>query len=481
MGSHVLPYDHAVVPQETGFWCGPAATQVVLNSRGVIVSEQDMANQIGTSTSGTDYIGLITPVLNRYLDGEYVDRYIENDPARPDQVAQLWSDIVRSIDAGFGVVANIVAPPNNYPRGIKGSSSPAYSGGTVFHYIAIMGYDDDPASRAVWIADSGFRPFGYWCSFNQLATLIPPKGYAAVPGVRTMRGLDYAGGRPGGAAIKAAGFDFVVRYLAPGGTSLPGKLLTPAEADDLRAHGVLIVSNWESYADRMLEGRAAGSQDAHSARAQALRCGGTIDRPIYFSADWDASAAEQAPIDDYLRGAAEVIGAENVGIYGGYWSCSRALNNGTAAWAWQTDAWSGGRVDHRINLHQRIGFITVGGVECDVNEAKTQDFGQWHGGTDMALLDETFVNWQGHRVTVGTALKYMDLYNGLILDQVLGPGARVQEGKPVGWTQLGLDSAGKPRTLVDGVAAALAGQAQLAAKLDALTEALGLLAERLNK
>jgi hypothetical protein len=40
-----------------------------------------------------------------------------------------------------------------------------------------MGYDDTPGARAVWIADSGFWPFGYWCGFDQVATLIPPKGY----------------------------------------------------------------------------------------------------------------------------------------------------------------------------------------------------------------------------------------------------------------------------------------------------------------
>ena len=72
-------------------------------------------------------------------------------------------------------------PPSNYPRGAKGSTSPAYAGGTVHHYIALMGYDDT-GSRAVWVADSGFRPFGYWVSFGQLASLIPPKGYAFADG-----------------------------------------------------------------------------------------------------------------------------------------------------------------------------------------------------------------------------------------------------------------------------------------------------------
>ena len=65
---------------------------------------------------------------------------------------------------------NWVAPPWNYPRGAKDSVPPRYHGGKVFHYVAAMGYD--PADRTVWIADSGFWPFGYWCGFDQVADLI---------------------------------------------------------------------------------------------------------------------------------------------------------------------------------------------------------------------------------------------------------------------------------------------------------------------
>ncbi|WP_324192986.1 C39 family peptidase [Nocardia transvalensis] len=178
LGEHILPYDRNTVPQETGYWCGPASTQIVLNSRGIDVPEAQLAAEIGTTWNGTDYVGLITPVLNRYTGGGYVERYMPNDPPGADETEQLWHDIVASINAGYGVVANIVAPPDNYPRGVKGSISPAYAGGTVYHYVAIMGFDDT-ADRAVWIADSGFRPFGYWCSFDQIASLIPPKGYTA--------------------------------------------------------------------------------------------------------------------------------------------------------------------------------------------------------------------------------------------------------------------------------------------------------------
>ncbi|AHH20863.1 putative bacteriophage protein [Nocardia nova SH22a] len=180
MTEHLLPYDRSIVPQETGWWCGPASTQVVLSGRGIVAAEPDLARLIGTTYDGTSDINLIVPILNRYLgDGLYASRRMPADPPTGDQVTQLWRDITTSIDAGYGMVANIVAPPSNYPRGVKNSVSPAYSGGTVYHYIALMGYDDGPA-RAVWVADSGFRPFGYWISFDQLASLIPPKGYAAI-------------------------------------------------------------------------------------------------------------------------------------------------------------------------------------------------------------------------------------------------------------------------------------------------------------
>ncbi|MFE3191897.1 DUF1906 domain-containing protein [Nocardia sp. NPDC059240] len=244
-------------------------------------------------------------------------------------------------------------------------------------------------------------------------------------------GLDYAAGRPAPSAIRAAGYDFVVRYLSDGGPTLPGKLLTPAEADNLRAHGISIVSNWETTAARMLDGYGAGVTDAHSALAQVLRCGGRADRPIYFSADFDATPQQQVPINDYLNGAADVLGRANVGIYGGYWPVSRALDAGTATWAWQTVAWSGGNVDPRLALFQTGEQVTVDGVPCDVNQTDRADFGQWDVNTEEPDLtpeqDEVLRDIQ---------------------TQLRGPGLS-------GWPQLGTDAQGHHRTVVDGLAAAL--------------------------
>ena len=177
----VLPYPRDQVTQDTIYNCGPASTQTIIRSKtGKLHPEATLGAQLGTHRGGTDYIGQFPTVLNRHLPGAgYRHQDMPNDPPTQAQIDKLWRDITGSINAGYGVVANIVAPPSNYPRAVAPSTtSPAYGGGTVYHYFAIMGYAGAGASRRVWVADSGFYPYGYWLSLSQLATLIPPKGYA---------------------------------------------------------------------------------------------------------------------------------------------------------------------------------------------------------------------------------------------------------------------------------------------------------------
>lgn len=193
MTEKVLPYERGIVPQETGWWCGPAATQVVLNSRGVKLQESWIAAQIeqlenpgrGDDRDGTDYVGLIERFLNRQVPAaKYKSVYMPQDPPTRDQKERLWRDLTASIDAGWGVVANIVAPPSNLPRATKGSKPPPYMRHvTTYHYVALMGYDDNMSNRAVWVADSAaFGGItGWWCPFEgpgSISSLIPPKGYA---------------------------------------------------------------------------------------------------------------------------------------------------------------------------------------------------------------------------------------------------------------------------------------------------------------
>ena len=184
VGEKVLEYDNSIVGQDTGFSCGPASAQVCLSIRGIFVDEATLAAEMGTDEGGTDYVALIERSLDpRLPEAHYTSVDAPHDPPTADEKDRLWDGILRSINAGYGIVMNWCAPPSNYPVGIKGSASPNYGGGTIYHYVTCAGYDDNPAQRAVWIADSGFQPPGYWISFDQCATLIPPKAlcYANLP------------------------------------------------------------------------------------------------------------------------------------------------------------------------------------------------------------------------------------------------------------------------------------------------------------
>ncbi|MCP2255402.1 Peptidase_C39 like family protein [Prauserella aidingensis] len=168
-GEVTLDIDYQV--QQTSYWCGPAATRIALSAQGVYRSQADLAAQLGTHTGGTDHISQVTSVMNYWVGG-YRTTEMPNDPPTQVQKNRLWNDVVTNINAGQAIVANIVAPPGNQPPGYPPNQ-------TIYHYFTVVGYDDyygtvqiaDPASF------SGYQM--YWLTFDQFASLIPPKGYSA--------------------------------------------------------------------------------------------------------------------------------------------------------------------------------------------------------------------------------------------------------------------------------------------------------------
>lgn len=202
-------------------------------------------------------------------------------------------------------------------------------------------------------------------------------------------GIDCAG-RPGGVAVaKFSPYSLICRYLSDGGASLPGKKLLPDEAADYLANDVAIVSNWETYANRAREGYDAGHSDAINAWNQHKACGGPDNVVVYFSVDYDAPESDQAGINAYFQACVDYLGVQSVGVYGGYWVCKRVKEAFPGVHIWQTKAWSGSNEHPEANLLQRIGFVTVGGVECDVNEIRTPgDAGAWQ---DVRVVPEPVV------------------------------------------------------------------------------------------
>jgi hypothetical protein len=174
-------------------------------------------------------------------------------------------------------------------------------------------------------------------------------------------------------ALKKAGITHVIRYFgAPS-----WKDATKAECDALKKAGIDLASVYETTSTMMLQGHAAGVAGAKTAKAAVIAAGGPTDPFVYFACD--TNATNFAAIAQYLAGAASVLGAGKVGIYGSYEVCANALFAKSAAKAWQTKAWSANKRLTTAALYQNNGSKAYGdlGISYDVDLVQSADFGQW--------------------------------------------------------------------------------------------------------
>lgn len=206
MPATVLSYNtsHELVTQETYYNCGPGSSQIVLDARGIHVSEAELSAVLGTTEDGTPSIDSIAAGLCHYdPESAYASMWMPDES----QIDLMRERIFRTIAWGRGCVANVVVPPSNYPQAVPKSDpnlpgadggSPNYGGGIVYHYVSVMAADD--TDDTVMIDDPGFMtPSGssaYWVTVTQLASMVTPHGivYASgapavpQPGIPTLPG-----------------------------------------------------------------------------------------------------------------------------------------------------------------------------------------------------------------------------------------------------------------------------------------------------
>jgi hypothetical protein len=188
----------------------------------------------------------------------------------------------------------------------------------------------------------------------------------------SLMGLDIAWARPSDAQITSTGAHFVARYLSPDSS----KNLTASEVQSYPADGLSVVAVWESTANRMLGGFAAGVSDANAAESQRRNVGLPDDMPIYFACDFDAQGSQFSIVNNYMRGVNSVIGLGRSGFYGGYYEVENvAASPATATYFWQASAWSNGHWSDHANIRQDGG--TLLGGSADVDHSETDDFGQF--------------------------------------------------------------------------------------------------------
>ena len=158
---------------------GRRPTRIALSTRTAnLPSQTTLAGFLGTTTSGTDNVGLVKNALNHYLATSWFQVKSVSDPPSQAERDLLQRDVLLNLNNGYPLVANVVSGfrPPGYPPG------PAL----IYTYVTVVGYDQGGAR--VLIADPGAEGAGgaawqsvtrtYWISLTDLGTWIGGKGYS---------------------------------------------------------------------------------------------------------------------------------------------------------------------------------------------------------------------------------------------------------------------------------------------------------------
>jgi hypothetical protein len=219
-----------------------------------------------------------------------------------------------------------------------------------------------------------------------------------------MTGADYSAGRPGGAALAAAGVKAVGRYASYGRSSIN---ISADEVKDLRSHGIDIFVYNEHSAGYM-NGGATAAQTYVPGALSVCRDAGLPDGPIFYAVDYDATLGgaptsatalgNMHALAAFLTEAAKISKSwDLVGVYGGYYVIQWLLDNlPNLTHAVQTSAWSAGRWDPRAFARQDGYNWTINGVNCDHLTIVNPDDGslRYRGG-DVPLTDAEWTKLRG--------------------------------------------------------------------------------------
>lgn len=234
--------------------------------------------------------------------------------------------------------------------------------------------------------------------------------------------------------VKAAGYDFVCRYLVS--ERLKSKRITKEEANAITDAGMFILSVYETTADRAKGGAEAGRADGKAALYEAKLIEQPIGSAIYFAVDYDTH--DYDTIEAYLRNAFAELSGYAIGVYGSYDIVEEMAKRKACTHFWQTYAWSRGLDSIHKNVYQYKNGVKVCGISCDLNNSYDNE-GFWKYERiskvlkkgmicDEVITLQTLLNKYGYHLTADgnfgaateTAVKGFQTRKGLASDGIVG-------------------------------------------------------------
>jgi peptidoglycan hydrolase-like protein with peptidoglycan-binding domain len=225
------------------------------------------------------------------------------------------------------------------------------------------------------------------------------------------------------AAIHAAGYDGVLRYL--GNWS---KSLTTDEPAIIHGAGLSLCLVYEANPTSAAAFTIAQAQtDVANAVASAKSHGAPAGVGIAFTVDYDAAVHDLDAIVAYFGVIIAGVDQYKPGAYGDDIVLDALYRTyGDKLFYWQTSAWSEGARFPHAALYQGAYDQTVGGVQCDIDDVLGNPFwwspNQGGGNVSQPILQLTNPYMTGAAVkALQTALNIHGAHPTLTVDGVLGP------------------------------------------------------------
>ena len=133
---------------------------------------------------------------------------------------------------------------------------------------------------------------------------------------------------------------------------------------------------FEQSATAALRGAGQAVIDAHAALSAARAWEQPHHTAIYCTVDFDPVTAQLPAVVDYVRAFSAAVRDAGYlsGVYGGTTTLHATAY--LVDMTWQAAGWSQG-IAYPADLRQLLAQVTVGGVQCDQDQALTPVFGAW--------------------------------------------------------------------------------------------------------